>query len=101
MEVDFKNKELLKLYETGSSRKLKLTQDIIDEFFFGVQSIIDAYDIYDLWNDKSLHFEKLTNTELYSIRLKKKYRLEMTVDWQNESCTIGIFGLTDISNHYQ
>lgn len=47
MEVEFKNKELLKLYETGSSRKLKLTQDIIDEFFFGVQSIIDAYDIYD------------------------------------------------------
>lgn len=101
MDVIFKNKELEKLYKTGESRKLRLPQDIIKEYSFCVQSIIDAADIYDLWNDKSLNFEKLTNTELYSMRLKRKYRLEMTIDWQNELCTIGIFGLTDITNHYQ
>jgi len=36
----------------------------------------------------------------YSARLKKKYRLEMTIRWINDKCTIGIIGLEDISNHY-
>lgn len=101
MEVVFQNRELQKLYETGKSRKFKLPQNIIEEYFTCVQSILSAMTIYDLWNDASLHFEKLKNSELYSMRLNIKYRLEMTIEWENEQCTIGIFGLTDITNHYE
>lgn len=101
MNFTFKNKELEKLYITGKSKKLKLPNDIIEKFFARIQQIEAANDIYDLWNDKGLNFEKMTNTEnSYSMRLKIKYRLEMDIDWSNEELTIGDFFITDISNHY-
>ena len=66
-----------------------------------VAQIEAAENIYDLWNDKGLNFEKLKGTEnSYSMRLKLKYRLEMEIDWINSELTIGDFLITDISNHY-
>jgi proteic killer suppression protein len=101
MDFTFRNKELEKLYTTGKSKKLRLPNDIIDKFFARLQQIEAAHDIYDLWNDKGLKFEKLTNTEnSYSMRLKLKYRLEMDIDWKNNELTIGDFIITDITNHY-
>lgn len=101
MNFTFRNKELEKLYVTGKSKKLKLPNDIIEKFFARLQQIEAANDIYDLWNDKGLNFEKLTNTEnSYSMRLKIKYRLEMDIDWSNKELTIGDFVITEISNHY-
>lgn len=101
MNFKFKNKELEKLYATGKSKKLKIPSDIIEKFFARLQQIEAANDIYDLWNDKGLNFEKLTNTQnSYSMRLKIKYRLEMDIDWINNELTIGDFIITDISTHY-
>jgi toxin HigB-1 len=101
MEFTFKNKDLEKLYITGKSKKLKLPNDIIEKFFARIQQIEAANDIYDLWNDKGLNFEKLKGSEnSYSMRLKIKYRLEMDIDWKNNELTIGDFIITDISNHY-
>jgi toxin HigB-1 len=99
MNFTFRNKELEKLYVTGKSKKLKLPNDIIEKFFARLQQIDAANDIYDLWNDKGLNFEKLTNTEnSYSMRLKIKYRLEMDIDWTNNELTIGDFIITEIRN---
>ena len=101
MNFTFANKELEKLYITGKSKKLKLPNDIVEKFFARMQQIEAANDLYDLWNDKGLKFEKMTNTEYsYSMRLKLKYRLEMDIDWTNHELTIGDFIITDISNHY-
>lgn len=101
MDFTFRNKELEKLYTTGKSKKLRLPADIIEKFFARLQQIEAANDIYDLWNDKGLNFEKMVNTEnSYSMRLKIKYRLEMDIDWKNNELTIGDFIITDISNHY-
>jgi len=84
MNFSFRNKELEKLYTTGKSKKLKLSNDIIEKFFARIQQIEAAENIYDLWNDKGLNFEKLKGTEnSYSMRLKLKYRLEMEIDWIN------------------
>jgi len=98
LEVYLDNKELQKLYVTGKSSKLKLRQDVIDKYFGVIQKISAAKDIYDLWNDPSLNFEKYKMH--YSIRLTGKYRLEMRVNWMNETKTIGEFYLFQISNHY-
>lgn len=98
MNVHINDKELVKLYETGKSKKLKLRQDIIDKFFATIQKIDAAKDIYDLWNDPSLNFEKYKKH--YSMRLTGKYRLEMEVDWMNDEKTIGEFHLSTISKHY-
>ena len=73
MNFTFANKELEKLYITGKSKKLKLPNDIVEKFFARMQQIEAANDLYDLWNDKGLKFEKMTNTEYsYSMRLKLK-----------------------------
>ena len=98
MDVYIDDKELEKLYETGNSKKLKLRQDIIDKLFATIQKIDAAKDIYDLWNDPSLNFEKYKKH--YSMRLTGKYRLEMELKWMNEEKTIGEFHLFAISNHY-
>lgn len=102
MEFSFKNKDLEKLYTTGKSKKYRLPANIIEKFFARIQQIEAAHDIHDLWNDKWLNFEKLTNTEnSYSMRLNQKYRLEMDIDWINNELTIGEFIITEISNHYK
>lgn len=102
MEVIINDKELIKLYETGESRKLKLPREIIDKFFATVQKIEAATSIYDLQKDKGLNFEKLRGSKSrYSMRLSIKYRLEAEVEWTNSQNTIGIFTLEEISNHYK
>jgi len=99
LNVYINDKELKKLYETGKSRKLKLRPDIIEKYFAIIQKIDAAKDIYDLWKDPSLNFEKYKKH--YSMRLTGKYRLEMTIKWINEENTIGEFHLFTITNHYK
>jgi toxin HigB-1 len=98
LEVHIDDKELVRLYESGKSKKLKLRQEIIDKYFATIQKIDAANDIYDLWHDPSLNFEKYKKH--YSIRLTGKYRLEVEIKWMNDEKTIGEFHLVAISNHY-
>jgi len=48
LDVYIDDKELIKLYETGKSKKLKLQPEIIEKFFATIQKIEAAEDIYDL-----------------------------------------------------
>jgi toxin HigB-1 len=98
LDVHIDDKELEKLYLTGYSKKMRLRNDIIDKFFATIQKIEAANDIYDLWNDPSLNFEKYKKH--YSMRLTGKYRLEMEINWLNNEKTSGVFHLFAISNHY-
>jgi toxin HigB-1 len=101
LNVYIDNKDLEKLYTTGFSKKLKLPDQVIDKFFATIQKIESAINIYDLWQDKGLNFEKLKGYKnKYSMRLSGKYRLEMEIKWQNIDETIGDFILITISNHY-
>lgn len=100
MNVFINDKELIRLYESGHSKKLKLPEPVINKFFATVQKIESATDIYDLWNDKGLNFEKLKGSNLYSMRLTGKYRLEMEVSWKDKDKTQGDFFLVRISSHY-
>ena len=101
MEAFFMNKELEKLYMSGKSRKYLLPADITQKFVMCVRKIMAAETIHDFWQDPALNFEKLRGTSnRYSMRLNRKYRLEMDIEWDNEIQTIGIFGIDEISNHY-
>lgn len=101
LEVYIDNKELEKLYTTGQSKKLRLPEPVIEKFFATIQKMESAITIHDLWADKGLRFEKLKGTtNLYSMRLTGKYRLETEVEWTDEKLTIGKFYLQTISNHY-
>ncbi len=98
MNVYIIDKDLKNLYESGTSKKLKLRKDIIDKFFATVQKISAASDIYDLWKDPALNFEKYKDH--YSVRLSGKYRLEMRVEWEGNNKSRGDFYLFRISSHY-
>jgi toxin HigB-1 len=101
LEITFANRELIRLYQTGQSRKLKLPGNVIDKFFATIQKIESAISVYDLTADKGLHFERLKGFEnQWSMRLTGKYRLIMEITWKDEKESIGIFSLTKISNHY-
>ena len=101
MTVYINDKDLIKLYETGSSRKLKLPENVIDKFFATVQKIESATSIHDFWKDCGLKFEKLKGFKnRYSMRLTGKYRLEMEITWVNIDQTIGEFIIVEISSHY-
>lgn len=101
MEIRFNNKKLETLYTTGKSSKYKLQKKDIESFFEVVAILEAAKDIYDLWKQPSLNFERLESfSSRYSARMNGKYRLEMSVEWQDEKMMVGIFGLEDISNHY-
>lgn len=61
-----------------------------------------ATDIHDFQQRPSLNFERMQGTESrFSLRINRKYRLEVEIDWENEEKTIGILGIDEISTHYQ
>ena len=101
MNVQINDKELIKLYETGSSKKLKLPETVIEKFFATIQKIESATSIHDFWKDSGLKFEKLRGFKnRYSMRLTGKYRLEMEIEWKNIDNTVGEFIIVEISSHY-
>ena len=101
MNVHINDKELLKLYETGSSKKLRLTETVIDKFFATIKKIESATSIHDFWKDSGLRFEKLRGFKnRYSMRLTGKFRLEMKIELKNIDNTVGEFIIEVISSHY-
>ena len=101
MHVEFGKRDLKTLYETGECRKLRLPDEVIRDFAVTVRMLEAAKDIYDLWQEPSLHFEKLQGAKSrYSVRLSRKWRLEMEIEWENDQKTVGIMTLVEISSHY-
>ena len=102
LEIKFKNDNLRELYEQGKSKKYKLQKDIVKRFIMRINQLEAANDIYDLWQNKSLNFEKLEgNKNLYSIRVNEQYRIELEIEWLDENKTKGIINIVELSNHYK
>ena len=70
--------------------------------FFEVMAILEAAkNIHDLWKLPSLHFERLQGeANRYSVRLTRKWRLEMSIEWTDERMTVGTIAIEEISSHY-
>ncbi|MBW8003257.1 MAG: plasmid maintenance system killer protein [Planctomycetes bacterium] len=101
MQINFENRELKKLYETGKCRKYRIPEKLIRRFLIVVEMLKASDTIYDLWKEPSLNFERLRGQEhSYSVRLDRKYRLEMEIEWENEEKTVGEIFLKEISLHY-
>ena len=100
-EVYIDDKDLERLYTGQKTKKLDLPPKVVDKFFATIQKLESATGIHDLLADKGMRFEKMKQTENeYSIRLDKKYRLEMTIHWEDEKMRQGKIYLKRISNHY-
>ncbi|OGO28146.1 MAG: plasmid maintenance system killer [Chloroflexi bacterium RBG_16_52_11] len=96
MRFSFKRKKLEDLYyeEKGAQ---KYPPEVINAFFH-VMSIIDAIpDIRDLYQLKSLHFEKLKGKrkDERSVRLNKQFRLTMQLEVDDEGNYLLILDIED------
>jgi plasmid maintenance system killer protein len=101
LKVDFRNKRLIELYSEGTSKKYKISKQVLRKFFIGIRALESADTIHDLWKTPSLKFEKLEGfANRYSIRLTREWRLEMEIDWEDEEKTRGTIFLVEISKHY-
>lgn len=100
MDFEIRNKELLKLYESGKSRKYRLQPSVLEKFFMRIQQIEAAITIHDLWRTPSLNFEHIKASNSYSIRVDKGYRLEIEIEWKDEEETVGKFIIKELSKHY-
>ena len=101
MEWDFKNKELVKLYEKGTSKKHRVEKTVLENFFSAIEIIEAARDIHDLWKTPSINFEKMQGFKnRYTLRLSRKLRLECEIEWANPQKTVGKFYIIELSKHY-
>lgn len=102
MEVNFINQDLEELYRTGSSRRYrKVPPDVIRKLPRAVDMLIQSTLITDIWNFPGYKFERLESySNRYSMRLGRTWRLEMQIDWEDKTCTVGIIGLDDLTAHY-
>ncbi len=102
MQLEFRNKYLVELYEKGKCRKYRLQPNITTKFFMRIQQLKAAGDIYDLWKTASLNLEKMEGYDnRYSIRVQDKWRLEMEIEWENEEKTTGTIFIVELSKHYR
>ncbi len=101
MDFEFRNKELVKLYTTGRSRKYKLQPEVIKRFVMRIRQIEGANGIYDLWQTVAIKFKRLKGFQnRYSLRIDKKWRLEIEVEWEDEQQTTGKVYIIEVSLHY-
>ena len=102
MEIKFLDKDLRNLYTSGKSRKLRVQPGVLQSFFEVMASLESSKDIYDLWKEPSLKFEKMKGFEnRFALRITRTFRLEVEIEWENDDKTVGVIGVDKISTHYQ
>jgi len=66
-----------------------------------VDVLVQSKIITDIWQLPAYRFERLKGfSNRYSMRLNLKWRLEMEIEWKDDTCTVGIIGIDDLSPHY-
>lgn len=101
MEVVFGDKRLSTIFETERDKKNKIPANIIARFIDRIYQLKDIKKIADLWNFKSLRFERLKGYQnRYSIRVNLNWRIEFEIEWIDEEQTQGIITILKLSDHY-
>jgi proteic killer suppression protein len=97
--VVINDKHLKSLYETGRSRKHDLPPQVVKKYFMRIQQFEAAERVSDLLVDSGMNFERYEDR--YSVRLSKKFRLEVAIEWLDEDETrLGTVELLKVTAHY-
>ena len=96
MQFEFKKDKLADLYyeEKGAH---KYPPEVVEAFFHVMSVIEAAVDLRDLYNLKSLHFEKLKGSRKndHSMRLNKQYRLTLQIVQQADESSLLLLDIED------
>ena len=106
MEVEFREKYLRELYETGKTtdKKHRFQPQIINGYLKCVKALDEATRMEDLFGFNALHYEKLSGDKkgLSSLRINDQYRLEfLELANLDDKSKIEICALTNITSHYK
>ena len=106
MNVEFEKEYLAELYEKGKTddKKHRFQPQIISGYLKCVKALLNAYRIEDLYQYKSLNYEKLKGDKkgLSSLRINDQYRLEFReITNASNQTLVEICSLVDITNHYK
>ena len=105
MLVIFEEEYLKDLYHKGkcSEKKHRFQPEIIKRYQQRIDLLISVPGPETLYQYNSLHFELLTGDRagLYSIRINNKYRIEFSLEKEDEESLLTICNIVELSNHYQ
>ena len=97
MNVEFKNKELVKLYVSGKSTKYSIPLNTAELFVLRVFQLKSAHSIKDIKKTKFFNFfkpVKLKNT--FRINICNESKLEFQIEWLDDKETVGTIFITDL-----
>jgi proteic killer suppression protein len=104
MIVTFEEIYLKELYENGktSDKKHRFQPDIVKRYKDRIAFLMAASSKEELYPIKSLHFEALQGDKRgrFSIRVNKQYRIEFTLNENDEQPVLTICNIVELSNHY-
>ncbi len=96
MEIEFANSDLDRLY-TDPSYDMNLAAGLVTAYRKKIQVVRAALDERDLYQMRSLHFEKLTGDRQHqrSIRLNDQFRLLLELIGEGRAKRVRIIGIVD------
>ncbi len=105
MIVTFETDKLRILYEEGrnSDKKHRFQPDIIRRYQKAINFLKGSSSIEALWQIHSLNYEVLSGDKagLSSIRVNNQYRIEFSVNVNDNEPMLTICNIVDLSNHYK
>lgn len=105
MIVTFETDQLRYLYEEGKSsdKKHRFQPDIIRRYQKAINFLKMSSSIEALWKIHSLNYEVLTGDKVgrSSVRVNDQYRIEFTVDVNNNEPILTVCNVVELSNHYK
>ncbi len=104
MKVTFEKKYLKELFEIGrcSDKKHRFQPQIIRNYRKRIEQLQSAPTPETLYQFRSLRFESLKGEKsgLYSIRVNDQYRIEFSLNSDQDQSLLTICSIEELSNHY-
>lgn len=104
MVVTFEELYLRELFEKGkcSDKKHRFQPQIIKAYQRRVEMLASVPSPETLYQFNSLNFEALKGDKIgrFSIRVNTQYRIEFTLNTENERPLLTICNIVELSNHY-
>lgn len=104
MIVSFTQGYLQELYLKGkcSDKKHRFQPSLVKQYQRRIEQLIAAGSPEALYQINSLNFEALKGDKsgLFSIRVNDKYRIEFSIERNEEQLTLTVCNIVELSNHY-
>ena len=105
MIVSFEQEYLRYLYETGKSndKKHRFQPQVVEKYKERIDTLKKAHRLEDLFPIASLNYEILKGDKqgISSIRVNQKYRIEFTVNKNENDILLTVCNIKELSNHYK